>query len=233
VEGCDRYRVGSRPYDRGMTQDHRSGNSGERRGRGRPPGSATGSGLGTRERILEQAIELFAAQGFHGTGVADIGSRAELHPGALYYHIGSKEELLWLILRNYTSVALTGARRIAESDLDPVAKLRELVAFHVRLIADHRREVLIQMRDADALTGERAAELQLLRRRVQACWQSVLDEGHRKGQLRSADRVVVNSLLGMVNIVATWYRPDRGDTPERAADQISALVLNGLAMRGD
>jgi TetR/AcrR family transcriptional regulator, cholesterol catabolism regulator len=88
--------------------------------------------------------------------------------------------------------------------------------------------VLIQMRDAEALTGEHAAELQALRRRVQACWQQVLDEGYRGGQLKSADRTIVNALLGMLNMLATWYRPGRGVSVRSAAEQISSMVLHGL-----
>lgn len=198
------------------------------RGPGRPPGAVAGHGRVTHERIIQTAIELFAARGFHATSVADIGQRVGLKPGALYYHIGSKEDLLWLILRDYTTAALTGAEQIVASPVDPAAKLRALIEFHVQTIAGHRREVLIQMRDADALSGEHAEELQALRRRVQAYWQEVLDEGYRGGQLRSADRTIVNALLGMLNMVATWYRPERGDSAQSAAEQISAMILHGL-----
>ena len=208
-----------------MTEEHSRGRS---RGPGRPPGAVAGHGRGTHERIVAEAIRLFSAQGFHATGVADIGRRVGLKPGPLYYHIGSKENLLWLILRDYTTTALSGAEKISASDDDPASKLQALIKFHVHTIARHRREVLIQMRDAEALTGEHAAELQALRRRVQACWQQVLDEGYRAGQLKSADRTIVNALLGMLNTVATWYRPGRGVSVESTAEQISSMILHGL-----
>ncbi|WP_082981496.1 TetR/AcrR family transcriptional regulator [Mycolicibacterium mucogenicum] len=199
------------------------------RGPGRPAGSAAGHGRITQERIVHEAIELFAARGFHATGIADICRRAELKPGALYYHIGSKEDLLWVILRDYTVTALEGAEKIRRSSDDPKRKLNALIEFHVETIASHRLEVLIQMRDADALTGEHAEELQTLRRRVQACWQDVLDEGRRLGQLRNTDKTIVNALLGMLNMVATWYRPDRGESAEATAAEISTMVLRGLS----
>jgi AcrR family transcriptional regulator len=200
-----------------------------RRPRGRPPGSVAGQGAATRERIIESAVELFAAKGFHGASVADIGASADVQPGALYYHIHSKHELLWEILRRYTEHALDGAEAITTADLDAVDKLRRLIGFHVGIIAEHRREVAIQVRDGSALTGHRAVELQTLRDKVQDCWQRVLDDGHRAGRLRSADRVVVNGLLGMVNMLYLWYRPENGDTVEYIADQYCAMVLDGLA----
>lgn len=199
-----------------------------RRRPGRPRGSVTGQGDATRERVIEVAGQLFAEKGFHATSVADIGAMSDLRAGGLYYHIGSKEGLLWEILRRYTEKALAGAERIADSDSDPVSKLGELIDFHVRTIAEHRRDVLIQLRDADALSGENAARLHVLRERVQDCWERVLDEGYRAGTLTQGNRVVANGLLGMVNMMPLWYRPERGDTPESVARQFRAMVLDGL-----
>ncbi|MBF6184456.1 TetR family transcriptional regulator [Nocardia farcinica] len=197
------------------------------RRRGRPPASAAGA-ADTRERIVRAAVELFAEKGFHGTGVAEIGDRADVQRGALYYHIGSKEELLWQILHGYTALMLADAERITDGDDDPVAKLRKLIRSHVVLIIRHRREVAIQLRDVGALTGERAAQLQELRDRIQAHWQRVFDAGHAAGLLRTADHVVTNSVLGMLNTVTLWYRPHGGRTPAEIADILAATVLDGV-----
>ncbi|MBH0776374.1 TetR/AcrR family transcriptional regulator [Nocardia bovistercoris] len=196
------------------------------RRRGRPPaGSSAGD---TGDRIVAAAVELFAEKGFHGTGVAEIGDRADVQRGALYYHIGSKEELLWQILRDYIQVMLAEAEAITDGSGDPVDALRLLIDSHVRLIIEHRREVAIQLRDVTALTGERAAELQHLRDRIQNCWQRMLDAGHAAGLLRTADHVVTNSLLAMLNAVSFWYRPHGDRSPGEIAAIIAATVLDGL-----
>src|SRR5688500_11763701 len=51
---------------------------------------------GTRERIVTEAIRLFAANGFRGTTVGDIEAAAGLAPraGGLYRHFRSKDEVL-------------------------------------------------------------------------------------------------------------------------------------------
>jgi hypothetical protein len=151
-----------------------------------------------------------------------------LRSSSLCYDIRSKHESLWEILRRYTEYALRGAEAIAAADLDPLDKLRELIGFHVGIIAEHRQAVAIQVRDSGALTGARAAELQILRDKVQGCWQRVLDDGYQAGRFRSADRAVVNGLLGMVNVLYLWYRPEKGDTVESIADQFCAMALDGL-----
>lgn len=50
----------------------------------------------TRDRILDEALRLFAEQGYAGTSVAAIEAAAGLspHSGALYTHFGSKEQVM-------------------------------------------------------------------------------------------------------------------------------------------
>jgi len=199
------------------------------RRRGRPPAAQAAPGA-TRQRIVRAAVDLFAEKGFHGTGVAEIGDRAGVQRGALYYHIGSKEELLWQILRDYIQLMLDDAVRIAGGDTDPITQLRLLIRGYVELIVAYRREVAIQLRDGSALAGERAADLQELRDRVQRHWQHVIDAGYAAGTLRTADHVVTNSLLGMLNSVTYWYRPDGEHSPGEIADILCATVLDGLIL---
>jgi AcrR family transcriptional regulator len=49
------------------------------------------TGDATRERILEAALELFAAHGFAGTSTRQLGARAEVNVATLNYHFGGKQ----------------------------------------------------------------------------------------------------------------------------------------------
>jgi AcrR family transcriptional regulator len=49
---------------------------------------------GTRERLIEAAMELFVLHGYGPTGLAQIARRAEAHPGSLYHFFPTKEDLL-------------------------------------------------------------------------------------------------------------------------------------------
>lgn len=202
------------------------------RRRGRPR-AADRSAVDTRARIRSAALDLFAERGFHATGVAEIGAKADVQRGALYYHIGSKEELLWEILGDYTRMLLTDAERIVGLRADPVQTLRLLIGSHVELIVTHRRAVAVHLRDAHALSGDRAAALQRLRDRLQRHWQDVIDAGHATGQLRTADHVVTNGLLGMLNSLGYWYRERGTHTPAEIADILTDTVLSGLTASGD
>jgi TetR/AcrR family transcriptional regulator, cholesterol catabolism regulator len=198
---------------------------------GRPRGSLTSTTETTREGILEVAVQLFAEIGYHATSVAEIGARTDLQPGALYYHIKSKEGLLWEILRRYTEEALAGARRVIGTDGDPVAKLQMLIDVHVAIIVEHQREVLIQMRDSDALNEDHARQLLTLRQEVQDCWEQVLEDGRRSGEFNRAGRIVANGLLGMLNSISQWYKPGHGYDAENIAAEFKGMVLEGVVDR--
>jgi AcrR family transcriptional regulator len=48
----------------------------------------------TRERILDVALELFAAQGYDGTSLRQIAEQLSITKAAIYYYFESKEDIL-------------------------------------------------------------------------------------------------------------------------------------------
>lgn len=177
---------------------------------------------------MRVAVELFAENGFHGTGVAEIGIQADVQRGALYHHIGSKEELLWDVLRAHVEQARAAAAAIARADVDATEKLRRLIHDHVVTIASHRASVVVYVRDRYALTEPRRTELERMRDEVETIWRTVIEEGAASGTFRTADPVVVNGLLGTVNMVYMWYQPGGLDSPEEIAEKFVDLVTRGL-----
>jgi len=56
---------------------------------------------GTRTRIQEVALELFAARGYDQTSLREIADRLGVTKAALYYHFKTKEEILASTLEDY------------------------------------------------------------------------------------------------------------------------------------
>ena len=55
----------------------------------------------TRDRIVEAAMELFAAKGYNSTSIADILSRTQLNSGSLYHAFPGKQDILIAVLEAY------------------------------------------------------------------------------------------------------------------------------------
>ncbi|GAA0941431.1 helix-turn-helix domain-containing protein [Actinocorallia libanotica] len=77
---------------------------------------------GTRERIVVEALRLFAAQGYAATSVAAIEKAAGLSPrsGSLYTHFGSKEQVMVAAVERAAGVA----ERLDLSAMLPLGDLR-------------------------------------------------------------------------------------------------------------
>lgn len=80
----------------------------------------------TRTRVLQVAAALFADKGYSAVGVNEIGEASGLGRGALYYHISSKEDLLYDITTAYMTDLVTEARAILEREPSGVPRIREL-----------------------------------------------------------------------------------------------------------
>jgi len=56
--------------------------------------------VSAKERILENAVRIFSAQGFHGTSMRDIATASGCSLPTLYYHYNSKSDLFEEIVVN-------------------------------------------------------------------------------------------------------------------------------------
>lgn len=54
-----------------------------------------------RQHLVDTAIELFSAHGFHGTGIDRIAEEAKVSKKTMYHHFRSKEELILAALRQH------------------------------------------------------------------------------------------------------------------------------------
>lgn len=65
-----------------------------------------------RRQILDTAADLFAARGFHGVSVGDIGAAVGISGPALYKHFAGKEDILGQCLLHASERLLEGAREL-------------------------------------------------------------------------------------------------------------------------
>lgn len=129
------------------------------------PGAESGArpAAGTRDRILDIALELFTAQGYAGTSIADIAGMLGTTPAALYYHFRSKSDILETLLAEpiaaYTRLEKLAsghlpARELLSAYLDMTANSRELLALvsadpSIRAILDES----LPVKPADMITS--------------------------------------------------------------------------------
>ena len=181
----------------------------------------------TRDRILRVAAEKFAEKGYHATGVAEIGDAAGIKRGALYYHIGSKENLLFSLSRRHVEEALVRGQAVVANATGASDRFRVLVREHLRTLAARRSEVVVVMHEMHALTGDRADQLNRLRSEYEQLFAAVLQQGVGEGVFRTAERIEVLGVLGMLNYTYMWLDPNGPVGVDEIADRLTDLILYG------
>ncbi len=83
-----------------------------------------------REQIVATAVELFAKQGFHATGIDTIVEKSGVAKRTLYAYFRSKDELVLAALRQYDGLFRNGFMRQVEAG-SPSPRGRLLAIFDV------------------------------------------------------------------------------------------------------
>src|SRR6185436_17801747 len=85
----------------------------------------------TRQRIVSEAIRLFAARGYRGTTVGEIEAAAGLVPrsGGLYKHFRSKEEVLSAAIERHVREMERARERL---DMMPLGDMRAELTLDAR-----------------------------------------------------------------------------------------------------
>jgi TetR/AcrR family transcriptional regulator, cholesterol catabolism regulator len=181
----------------------------------------------TRERIVKEATRLFAKKGYHHTGVAEIGREVGLGAGALYNHIGSKEELLFEICRRHIEEIVEFGEDLLVAQLPPAEKIRRLAHKHMQEVAERGAEMRVALREVDSLTGQRRREMKALRDRTEEIWEHIAEDGRTAGDLGGLDPFFVKALLGALNYAALWYHSSGLLSPQEVADRTVVLLSRG------
>lgn len=182
-----------------------------------------------RTEIVDVAAELFASKGYAATGVSDLGESVGLGRGALYYYIGSKEQLLSLIHDRVMREVLASADQVRELDVDPLEQLRLLGIELIRIITTFPAHVWVFLHEYQALTGTRAADFRAKREQYEESVAAILRDGAQLGLFDVSDLdLTVLAWLGMHNYTYMWYRSGGRASPLKIATTYHTIFTEGL-----
>lgn len=183
----------------------------------------------TREVIIDAAVRLFNQNGYHATAMRDIARVIDIKKPSIYHHFDSKEDILLAILEQGMDQLVTEIEQIALSEEDSVTKLRLAIKAHAGMIASNPEGAAVFLREDRGL-GEHYLEEYLSKRdQVDKLFRSIIREGIAEGKFRTTDiSISTQALLGMVNWMTRWYRPEGRLSAEEITDIFFDLFLNGI-----
>lgn len=153
----------------------------------------------TRERILQAACALFAAQGYAATGLRQVVAQAGVSLAMVNYHFGSKQRLLLSILDSFFDSMIELARRNLPGPGDAEQRLRRhvtgLVEFF-RTQPELMRVALLELpRDMPEIVDYKAEKI---RQVVDVAAQQLLPALEARGAGRLRLEILGPALIGVI-----------------------------------
>ena len=183
-----------------------------------------------RDAIVDTSAQVFARQGYHATGIAELCAVNGFGKGAFYYYIGSKEELLAAIHDRVMDEVLLGADRVADAGGSPSAQLEMLGTELLDVIHRYPDHVWVFLHEFPALTGERAEQFRTRRREYERRVEAVLRAGIEGGDFRDVDPwLTARAWLGMHNYTYLWLRAGGAVSARDVAKPFADIFMHGIA----
>lgn len=179
----------------------------------------------SKRMIMEVAAKLFAEKGYGSVGISEVGDAAGFGKGSLYYHIKSKEDLLFDIMTVYMVELINAARTIEISGASVPDRIRALSKSFMEIMFASRPEMTVCFREVHALNEAKRKGVLGLHAEYQDIWVRVFQDGARQSVLRSMTKIEVKAILGMYFYSFLWIRGDGAMTIDGIADNFAGITL--------
>jgi TetR/AcrR family transcriptional regulator, cholesterol catabolism regulator len=182
-----------------------------------------------RADVVEAAGRLFAARGYHGTSMRQLGRELGMLGSSLYSHVDGKQDLLVEVVERGAGFFQAAAEAAMTTPGTAADRLRALIAGHVDVVLDHIDEVRTFLYEADALDEGHRLRVIEARDRYEAAFRAVIVEGGEDGSLRSADPVLAAIfVLSILNAIDRWYREGGRLRRNPLVDQLFRFAMEGI-----
>jgi len=185
-----------------------------------------------RDGILRAAARIFRERGFTDTGMRDIAVAADLSPANLYHYFSGKDEILFYCQDRALDRMMAGVVQARRSTARADERLAAVLTTHVLTMLDEVEGATAHLQ-VDALSPGLREQIVKKRDRYERAVRRLVSDGVASGAFVAGDAALLTrAMLGALNWVVTWYRPDGALTPQKIAGELAAYLVRGMVKRG-
>jgi len=187
--------------------------------------------IDSRQEILRAAARLFQQRGYDATSMNDVAAALKLSKGGLYHHFQSKDEILFEIMNHAMDITEERVLGPVRGIANPEERLRALIRLHIEVVLSPRdREITVMLHENHPLPPA-------LRRRINGRKKDYIHflenliaeiQGSRRSAPRVSPRAAAFALLGMINWIYQWYKPEGELQVQNLVPQFTDLLFGGL-----
>lgn len=189
-----------------------------------------------RNHIVRVAAELIVKRGYNNMSTRELATALGMSTGGLYHYIGSKSDILYLII-NFTA-ELTGQTldRLPDSfkKATPAGRLKEAIKVYFQTVDYYRdfhnfvNHIMLSLPLRDRRIVYQAES------RIIEFFETILKSGMEQGDFRDADaRIMAHNIVATANAWANrgWYLK-KYYTLDKYTQEQASLMLGQIAAHG-
>lgn len=183
-----------------------------------------------KDRILENAVNLFYQKGFHGVTVDEIVEQAKASKGGFYHNFESKNSLLYEIHDLFISHLLKETKVKYSEFTNSLDRLYAMLHTFTKVLAVYQRHITVFYDEYAYLLPEYKQIMKAKRTEYRLLIAQVIEDGKRCGDFRTniSTSITSMSIIGMVNWSYKWYRPDGDLSMEEITEYFIDFILRGV-----
>ena len=189
-----------------------------------------------RQEILRAAARLFQQQGYDATSMNDVAAALKLSKGGLYHHFQSKDEILFHIMSHAMEITearvINVVRRIDASSVAGVEeRLRTLIKLHIQVVlSPEDREITVMLHENHPLPPNLRRQINARKKDYLHFVEHLVADVQRKRNSKSSvtPRAAALALVGMINWIYQWYKPEGELQANNLIPQFTDLVFKGI-----
>ena len=176
-----------------------------------------------RARIMDAALELFAARAYDDVTVADVCARAKVSKRYFYEEFTDRADLLLALHRKLNDWLLQGITDAAPKEPgDLPALLRPMLAAMVRLLFEHPERARVIYVNAPRMERRRRG---VLRRDAEVFGRLARRVLPRPQDRVRYERVLLAMIAGNSEVVIDWIQRGMTDDPDALAEHLTSISL--------
>jgi len=184
-----------------------------------------------RQQIIQGAIKVFSAKGFHSATVREIAEEAGLTMGTLYNYINRKEDIIYIVY-DYISNALRQEVRDAIDGIsEPKERLKAALRQNLKSVHQHQDVIMFIYKASSFLDRESLHEVLARETEYIELFEDLL-RGYFKGKKVDENRLrLAADLLTYIPVMMTfrrWSLRRRFDSMDEVMKHILDFVLHGI-----
>ena len=182
----------------------------------------------TVENILAESARLFNRRGYHGTSLTDIARAFGVSKAALYYHVRSKEDVVFRCYQRGLDLGMDGLDQAHSQAAAPDEELTLALRHYIAGLTDPWSGAVVLLGEG-ALSPRRHARILRRRDAYERRLRDIIRKGITAGVFMPYDPKLVGfAILGAVNWIVKWYNPGGERSAKEIAEVLSSYLVRGL-----